>query len=131
MSAIVLDFNKELLNFDEKPFMERLTPDAPETPVMINKLLANNLSGAPTGGMKVFHWSLDLWKTGKLILDKTDRDLLKDMVLKLQVSNLVQGRIVTIIEDAEKAAEAKKTEPETELKAVPSKNVKARELTNQ
>lgn len=106
MSVIVLDFNKELLFLDGKPIMEqKMKAEDPDLPVMINKMLATNLSQSPKGGMKMFHWALDLYKDGKLTLDKVDRDLLKTEIDSMQISNLVKGRAITVIDEAEKAAE--------------------------
>lgn len=116
MSVIVLDFNKELLFLDGKPIMEQ---NDSNVPVMINKMLATNLSQSPKGGMKMFHWALDLYKDGKLTLDKVDRDLLKTEIDAMQISNLVKGRAITVIEEAEKGAEEQeKKEKEKKEKAL-------------
>jgi hypothetical protein len=125
MSAIVLDFNKELLFLDGKPIMDqKLKADDPDIPVMINKMLATNLSQSPKGGMKMFHWALDLYKEGTLTLDKVDRDLLKTEIDTMQISNLVKGRAITVIEEAEKAADKE----EDKARNFPKKTDKA--LTN-
>lgn len=120
MSAIILDFEKELLFLDGKPIMDQKAKATdPDVPVMINKMLATNLSQSPKGGMKLFHWALDLYKEGKLTLDKTDRDALKAEIDGMQISNLVKGRAITVIEDAEKAAEEQeKKEKDNKSKAL-------------
>lgn len=122
MSAIVLDFNQELTSLDGKPIMDlKMKQEDPDVPVLINKMLANNISQSPKGGMKEFHWSLDLWESGKLILDKADRDQLRATIDGMQISLLVRGRCTAIIDNAEKAAEKQ----EEEEKAKKSKALKA------
>jgi len=70
---------------------------------MLNKQLATSLGQAQGGGMKTFYWAIELYKEGKLTLDKVDVDLLKKSIQEMQVSNLVKGRMIEIIEEAEKA----------------------------
>lgn len=131
MAALVLDFKKELLFLDGKPIMEqKMKADDPDVPVMINKMLATNLSQSPKGGMKMFHWALDLYKEGKLTLDKTDRDLIKAEINEMQISNLVKGRAIEVIEAAEKEAEKEAEKPIEKKEGFVDKATKARTLSN-
>ena len=108
MSVITLDFVRPLLFIDGKPINEpKQKTEDEDVPVMLNKMLATNLSQTQGGAntLKLFHWALDLYKEGNLKLDKVDRDLLKKTVGDMQISTLVQGRVLEVIEEAEKDAE--------------------------
>ena len=108
MSAITIDFKKPLLFLDGKPINEiKQKSDDPDVPVMINTTLGTNLAQSQSGGMKSFYWAITLYKEGVLVLDKTDRDALKKSVQDMSLSNLVKGRIVEVIEQAEEAAKPK------------------------
>jgi hypothetical protein len=97
-NTIKLDFSRELLFLDGQPIQDPNTGNN----IVISKMLATNLSQLQKGGLRMFHWALELYQTGYLMLNKTDRDLLRQTVEDMPISSLVQGRILDIIDDAEK-----------------------------
>lgn len=111
MAAITLDFQKPLKYLDDSIVYEpKAKPEDENVPALLNKILATNMSQSQQGGMKAFHWAIDLYKEGKLTLDKVDRDALKKSIQEMQNINiLVQGRLIEIIEQAEEAAKKEAT----------------------
>lgn len=114
MAAILLDFKKPLKFLDDSIVNEpKARAEDPDVPIIMNTLLANNISQGTKGGMKYFNWAIDLYKEGQLTLDKTDRDDLKKTIGEMQVNLLVQGRLIQVIEEAEEAAKPKDTKKGT------------------
>lgn len=106
MPKTKINLDKPLLFLDGEPVYEPKLDGTgrSDNPIILGKILANNLSSMQEGGLKYFHWALDLFKTGILELDATDLVEFKNAVKKTQLNNLMKGRIEEAIADSEKEA---------------------------
>jgi hypothetical protein len=100
---VTIRLDVPLLYLDDKTHVHEPGLNAEDSkPIILSKVLSNALSSLNEGGIKYFHWSLELYKTGVLVLDPTDLEAFKSAVNKLALNNLVKGRILENIEKCEK-----------------------------
>jgi len=71
-----LNFNKALTYLDGEAYK-----DEKNEPLLMNKVLANNLIKLTTGDpLKLYDWAVALYKTGILDLDRADQEQLKSII---------------------------------------------------
>lgn len=73
----IFDFNKPFVLYDDKPYVQVIDGKLTDKPMMMNLVLSDNLRTLTKGNIvKIDDWGRALFKTGKLILDKSDEELL-------------------------------------------------------
>lgn len=93
-----INFDKNFLQLDGSEFtLEKNNVDT------MAKTLAHNLSinTKHLVVFKAYDFAKELYKTGGVIIDKTDADLLKKDIEGFQVANWVKAQLVEIIKEAE------------------------------
>jgi hypothetical protein len=98
-----IDFNFLLLDLDDKP-----VTDQHGEPVKMNKFLANCLANVQKGteAAKFFDWSMQLWKTGSIDLDKAGQVEFEKAITNLEgPSVLLKGRALENLHNMQKNSE--------------------------
>lgn len=87
------NFKLEILDLDGNPAFTN------GEPVFLNRVIAHQLASQSKGDpVKLFDWSMDLWKTGLIDLDRAGRtDFEKFIRDNEALTILVKGRIFEVL----------------------------------
>lgn len=91
-TMVKLNLNKMLLGLDGK---DHSSKDEDR----LAKILATRLSYSNKGeAVKLFDWSMSLWKDGEILVDKADLDFLVNFVKEdEQMYNFVKAQIIAVL----------------------------------
>jgi len=91
MSSI-FNFNKPVIGLDGNPLMDA------NGPITIGSILAPIIASQSKGdALKLFGWALAIYKNEDLILDKSDKQTLKDFIISSeQMTVLVKAQLLEV-----------------------------------
>lgn len=89
---MIVNFNFTLKDLNENPVLDQ---DGNE--VLANKFIANLLAQTSKGdSIKLIEIALKLNKGEELDLDTSDKNMLKDIIEKIEINNIIKYRLLNV-----------------------------------